>query len=270
MEKPTTVILDGDLLAYKAACFVDKEGYDEMESRLTFDVKYWTPYGCEKLYVAFSDSRENNYRRDFWPSYKASREGKEPPQSLPLVIQYLKDHYKSLERPRLEADDILGLGMSSGKAIGVSLDKDLKSVPGWLWNPEKTGFPVYNSVEDADYWFCKQWITGDSTDHIPGLYKYGPKTAEKFLTDFKTPETYNKIMDLYRSAAESKIKYKIKDTTKEGTRADHLKETYSWSGGINDDYILAQARCVRILRDGEYDRETGKVTLWEPFTKENK
>ena len=30
------------------------------------------------------------------------------------------------------------------------------------------------------------------------------------------------------------------------------------------DFALAQARCVRILRYGDYDKTTGKVTLWEP------
>lgn len=262
MKKPTTVILDGDLLAYKAACFVDKEGLDSMVDRLEFDIKYWTPASCVKRYLAFSDKRENNYRRSFWPAYKALRDNKASPESLPRVIEYLKTNHPYLEEPNLEADDIMGLAMSSGKAIGVSLDKDLKSVPGWLWNPEKTGFPVLITQEEADLWFCKQWIMGDSTDHIPGLYKYGPKTADKFLTNCSVPEVYDDIVNLYLNAADKPIKFKVGTESKEGTREDHLKEVYDWSAGINEDYILAQARCVRILREGEYNRHTGEFNLW--------
>jgi 5'-3' exonuclease len=262
MMKPTTVILDGDLLAYKAACFVDKEGLDEMESRLEFDIKYWTPAECTRRYLAFSDKRENNYRREFWPKYKAPRENKESPASLPRVLDYLKQHHEYLAEPKLEADDIIGLAMSSGKAIGVSLDKDLKSVPGWLWNPEKTGFPVLITQDDADYWFCKQWIMGDSTDYIPGLYKYGPKTADKFLGKCEVPAIYQDIVDLYLEVSNKPIKYKVGSTSYDGTREDHLKQVYEWSDGITEDYILAQARCVRILREGEYNRHTGEFKLW--------
>ena len=28
------------------------------------------------------------------------------------------------------------------------------------------------------------------------------------------------------------------------------------------DFFLSQARCVRILREGEYDRDTNEIKLW--------
>ncbi len=75
MKMPDIAILDGDLMAYKAACFADKEGPEELEMRLRFDVKLWTPSDIKRVIVAFSPSRKDNYRRDFWPEYKAHRDG---------------------------------------------------------------------------------------------------------------------------------------------------------------------------------------------------
>jgi hypothetical protein len=32
-----------------------------------------------------------------------------------------------------------------------------------------------------------------------------------------------------------------------------------------EDFALAMARCVRILRKGEYDRDKGDIILWNPI-----
>ena len=34
--------------------------------------------------------------------------------------------------------------------------------------------------------------------------------------------------------------------------------------GYDLEYFLSQARCVRILRDGEFDKTTGEISLWTP------
>ena len=236
MEKPTTAILDGDLIAYKAACWAEKnaETKHDLVERLQFDVDFWTPQGCTTRLIAFSCSRSDNYRKDFWPSYKENRAGKPAPRWLPVAKQIIEHREECVQRPRLEADDLMGIAMSSGHAITVSLDKDMQSVPGWFWNPDKLDFPKLISEEEADNFFYKQWIMGDSTDGIPGIYKVGPKKAEAYLDGVLPQNRDAAVMALYEQK------------------------------GCDYDYCMAQARCIRILRAGEYDKEEGTPHLYNP------
>ena len=75
MTKPTTAIIDGDIIAYRSAYWADGEGIDDLPARIKSDLKKWTPSGCDEAIVAMSCPREYNYRREFWPKYKAHREG---------------------------------------------------------------------------------------------------------------------------------------------------------------------------------------------------
>ena len=63
----------------------------------------------------------------------------------------------------------MGIAASSGDAIAVTIDKDLKGVPGWHYNPDKDECPNYVDDAEADKFLAFQLIKGDSTDGIPGL-----------------------------------------------------------------------------------------------------
>lgn len=232
---PDLAVLDGDIIAYKAACVADRDGLDDaqLKARLEFDYNYWVPEGCTNAVIAFSCSRTDNYRRDFWPEYKAKRG--ESPASLKRCRDLLGEIGTVAVRPRLEADDILGLAMSAGLAVGVSLDKDMRTVPGWYWNPDKMNFPVKVDEEEADLFFAKQWLMGDSTDNIPGIYNFGPKKADAYLDGIRHSNLY----------AACYAKYDEKE--------------------YDEEYTLSQARCVRILRDGEWDIDAQKPILFDPF-----
>lgn len=263
MTIPDKALLDGDLMAYKAACFADKEGIDELEDRLRFDVELWTPAETTAT-IAFSCRRSDNYRRDFWPAYKAHRDGKPGPEALPRTIEMMKDMFPWTSRPRLEADDLMGMVMGHGTHIAVTLDKDLRTCPGWLWNPEKQGFPELISEEEADQHFFKQWLTGDSTDGIPGLHRMGPKTAERLLLETPRENWVQMVQDQYAKTADDYTKWQDKGERFEGTRSEMLEKRYGWTQGQDPEFCLAQARCVRILRSGEYDSDSGQPILWTP------
>jgi len=241
MKKPKIAILDADIIAYKAACWVDIEGVDDLEARLRDDVRNWTPSGITDIVVAFSCPRKKNFRRDSWPSYKAKRDSQDSPEHLHICREYMMDYWDSITEPRLEADDILGIRASSGDMIAVTIDKDLKSVPGYHWNPDKDKDVRYITQEEADRFFITQWMMGDSTDGIPGLWRIGPKKAEKLMNEWEQDEWVENIIDMYEdpkyTPEASFIPYQI---------------------------ALAMARCVRILRDGEYDFLTKEITLWDP------
>ena len=236
MTNPDIAILDADIIAYKAACWAESNSASltDIKERLSFDVNYWTPPGLSRRILAFSCSRKDNFRKDFWPSYKENRTGKPSPKLLPVCKKILTATEKTVTRPRLEADDIIGIGMGSKTMIGVSLDKDLMTCPGWFWNPEKMDFPKLVSVETADYWFHKQWLMGDSTDNIPGVPKIGKVKADKLLKDLPAANRTPLVMKTYEEK------------------------------GLDYNYCIAQARCVRILRFKEWDKESNKVIPWSP------
>ena len=236
MTTPDIAILDADIIAYKAACWAttNEATLNQLQDRLKFDVEYWTPPGLSRRVLAFSCSRVDNYRKDYWPTYKDNREGKPAPPLLGLCKKILSSCDKVIQKPRLEADDLIGIGMGTMTMIGVSLDKDLMSCPGWFWNPDKMDFPMLISQDIADYCFHKQWLMGDSTDNIPGIPKIGKVKAERYLKDVSPSNRTALVMKLYEE----------KD--------------------LDLAYCLSQARCVRILRLGEWDKTTGKHVPWCP------
>lgn len=248
MKKPTEVILDGDIIAYRAAFWADAEGIEDIPQRIAQDIKNWTPSGCDGVYIAMSCPRSKNYRRVFWPEYKRHREDFKTPDSMPYVLEEI---YRSFSLPRcvnhLEADDLIGMLVSSGKAIGVTVDKDLRQVPGWHWNPDKEDEPVEVTKEDANHYFYQQWMTGDTTDNIWGLWKVGPVKAKKILENTPIELWDQTIMDMYQE--EDWAKRPENKRPLEMTRAQ---------------FAISQARCVRILQDGDYDVKTNNINLWCP------
>jgi hypothetical protein len=119
MKKPKTAVLDGDILVYKAAFWADMEGIDELPDRLKYDVKKWTPKGCKPV-LAFSCPRSQNFRRRFWPDYKAHRDDTMQPDSKDYAVEIIVDGFDVVEYPQLEADDIMGIEASAGDAIAVT------------------------------------------------------------------------------------------------------------------------------------------------------
>ena len=232
-------ILDGDIIAYRAAFWADQEGAEWLDRRLIDDVKRWTPPGITDITIAISCSRKDNIRKDYLPSYKEHREGRPSPDCLSDAIAFLRDNYKTTSEPRLEADDLMGIAKSGFKAVCVTIDKDLQQVPGYSWKPrlnldDQETEIEYTSVSDADFWFHRQWITGDSTDNIGGIWKLGPKKAEKLLNSTHSKNHTALVLSLYE------------------TRSDKDGKPYTLEDAV------AMGRCVRILRDGEN-------TPWHPY-----
>lgn len=236
---PQYAVLDADIIAYRAAFWADQEGFEWLESRIDDDVKRWTPPTIGAVKLALSCRRKDNFRKDSFPAYKEHRTYRPDPECLSDAIAYIKDNFDVLMQDRLEADDLIGMHQSSYKAVGVTIDKDLCQIPGYWWKPpvNPEDFPSetisYRTKQEADYFFHRQWITGDSTDNIPGIWKLGPKKAEVLLNQTKSQNHTPLVFMLYETRP-----------NKEG-------------GNYTRDDAVAMAKAVRILRDGE-------CTHWEP------
>lgn len=239
----TVLLIDGDLYLYRAAAAAEEEidWGDDVWSLMT-DLKEakkifqkTLDYICEatdcgSFVVALSD--KENFRHTVDSTYKGGRKKTRKPVGYKALVDWVKDTYKSVQVPLLEADDVIGICGSAPDhhVIMVSDDKDLKSVPGKLYRPQSGEFHNISKA-DADRWFYKQTLMGDVTDGYSGCPGIGEKTAEKILA--RDP-SWTTVVNAYANKQ------------------------------LNANYALTQARLARILRYEDWDEEKQVFRLWEP------
>ena len=113
--------------------------------------------------------------------YKGTRT-QEKPVHYSAIKQHLIDKHGAIVVEGAEADDELSMAMwrDPKDTVGITIDKDAKNTPGWLYNPNKD--ELLNVVPfNARQHFWTQVLTGDNVDNIPGCAGIGPKKAEKIL-----------------------------------------------------------------------------------------
>lgn len=238
--KNRTLLVDGDIVAYKAATIAETpidwgngvwtlhaHEKDVIGSMEEFMVKIIEEAGCNKVVTCLSG--DNLYRKDVAPYYKANRKGTRKPMLLNFAKKYLSDNYNGKVEDRLEADDLLGIMGSADKNTVIwSADKDLLTIPAYHLIEGKV---VEVDKDEADFNFLYQTLVGDSTDNYKGCPTVGAKKAERLLLD--KGATWNTVVDAYASQ------------------------------GLGEEVAVENARLARILRDGEYNFKTKEVTLWE-------
>lgn len=240
------LIIDADTLLYKASFAAETEiEWDDDVWSIVSDLtiakaiitgellKLKDRFKTNDLILAITDSK--NWRHTYYPAYKATRKKSRKPVGFKALKEWIKTVGKTVQKPGLEADDICGwLATKPGtlKRIIVSVDKDLKTIPGWLYNPDKDDVPRLISKEEADYNHYYQTLVGDKTDNYQGCPGVGPVKARSILDE----------------AGANKWKAVVK--------------TFEYQGLTADD-AFANAAAARILRYGELDLKTQKL-LWRP------
>ena len=133
-----------------------------------------------QVYLTGSDNYRDNYA--VTAPYKGHR-AKKKPILYPDIKKFLKERHGAITASGEEADDLLSIHQytSSIPTVICSLDKDLDMVPGMHYNWNKDLYYTITPEEGIKN-FYKQLLTGDSTDNIIGLWKVGPKKAEKILS----------------------------------------------------------------------------------------
>ena len=234
-------IIDGDLFAYRAAAAAEKEidwGDDlftihtDVEEAYRIFTQLLEPVIMRRFGVlTVALSSRNNFRKEVYPGYKSNRVQRKP-VGYASLIEKIKDRWPTLMEDGLEADDLLGL--HSKKMVMVTEDKDLYSVPGKLFHPGLNTLRV-TDLASADRFFYTQTLIGDSTDGYPGCPGIGEKRANDILEGVVGEENqWAAVLKAYIAK------------------------------GLTEDDAIAQARCARILRPGEYKYK--KVKLWNPPT----
>lgn len=245
----TTALLDADIIAFRAAAKVQDRFDDELiaDPRVAIReadliVQQWIKYVKPNMtFLCFSCPTRKYFRHDIYPEYKGNRKGLERPPALGEVIDYLKDEYKTIIYKGLEADDVMGICAQDPrfyKPVMVSIDKDMMTVPGWYFNPDKMRRPVKNNPGLSDLMLFKQAMTGDSTDNYKGIPGIGPKKAEKILEGGRIGKMWATVEQAFYDA------------------------------GLTTEYAITMMRLARILRYEDYNFETGEVRLWHPSKEE--
>ena len=241
----TVALIDGDIIAYKAAfvstdTFEDQEIFDPLAVKINVEmmVKEWSQLAKGIPIICLSDDDHRYFRHTVYPAYKGNRSDKEKPKALSCAYDCLKENFNFVQYEGLEADDVMGVLAGSTELsdpVIVSIDKDMLTIPGKVLNPNKMRRPVRVSKPAADRLMLKQALMGDSTDGYPGVPGIGPVKADKIL---------NEHSDL-RSAWQAVV------------------ETF----GSEED-ALTMTRLARILRSDDYNIEKGEVRLWHPTNKD--
>ena len=235
------LLIDADFIVYKACAAAESEvdfGNDVILVTSHFSDAYnATKREITKLQnklgsfadiiLFFSDSQ--NFRKKILPDYKGHRNRKKP-CGYRRVINALKDEYKVIMKPELEADDAMGIYATKypGNII-ASPDKDMRQIPGQLYNFEET-FTI-DPVEGAK-WHLIQSCAGDQTDGYSGVPGIGVKRATTIFEE--KGYSWKTVVEMFEEK------------------------------GYTTETALANARLARILTADDYDFTKKKPKLWTP------
>ena len=235
------LLIDADFIVYKccAACETEidygedvifvtsnySDAYKAVTNEISKITKQFGDFATPILF--FSDS--NNFRKKISPDYKGHRNRKKP-CGYKRVIRNLRIQYNVIVMKELEADDAMGIHATSHPGnIIVSPDKDMRQIPGKLYNLETT---QDITAEEGAKWHYIQTLAGDQTDGYSGVPGIGVKRAETLFN-------------------------------KEGYNWSTVVKAFE-DKGLTEDDALTNARLARILTIDDYDTTRQEPILWTP------
>lgn len=277
----TTLLIDADIVAFKVASTAQKafkfdgpdgpaclqvDDWEEVAPRLDeLMAEYLATTKADDLIICLSCPTAEGWRIGIYPEYKANRDYSNRPVYLDRCKDYLAEHYRSFRKPTMEADDIMGIlsthpKLVPGKKIIVSEDKDLQTIPGWLWNPAKDAKPRFITPEQAEFFHLYQALIGDSTDGYSGCPGIGPGTAPAIIRDHIKLVPYEHVFQRGPRKGTSETRY---DTATAESAWEAIVSHFEAKGLTEADALL-QARVARICHASDYDFKKQEVILWTP------
>jgi DNA polymerase-1 len=248
-----TLLIDADIVTYAharkgqrvydfddgddepAVCLDDIEVVQESADREITELM--AKFETENVILCYTDT-DGNFRKRVLPTYKAGRPPK-PEHYYPLRT-WLSAKYRTYLKPHLEGDDIMGIlathpTIVPGEKIIVSLDKDMKQIPGKLYNPGKKTLRTITR-EEGDEFFYTQVLTGDPVDVYKGCPGIGPKWAAVLLHEWDSEplSAWSIVVDAYKAK------------------------------GLTEADALVQARVAKILQHTDYNFRKKEPILWTP------
>jgi len=235
------LLCDADFIVYKCCAAAESE-IDFGDDVILVTSTFKDAYSCVKrelnkiankfgsfdeMILFFSDSK--NFRKDIQADYKGHRNRKKP-CGYRRVINKLSEEYSVFKMPTLEADDAMGIYATQypGNII-VSPDKDMRQIPGMLWNFDES-FTI--TKEEGAKWHLIQSMAGDNTDGYAGVPGIGVKRATSLFEE--KGYSWKTVVDAFKE----------KD--------------------LSEEVALTNARLARILTNEDYDFEKSEPIPWSP------
>ena len=208
-KRPRLVLIDGSAQIFRAFHAIRHlstksglptnatYGYVQMLLKVVRDLD------PEYLAVVF-DRPEPTFRHEIFPEYKANRPA--PPEDLVPQFDWIKKITQALnipvlERPGLEADDIIGALAAQADKAGLAVqvvtgDKDFCQIVTENVTLLDTMKDQETGIEQVALRFGVEparvievmGLMGDSSDNIPGVPGVGQKTAMKLIAEYGTIE----------------------------------------------------------------------------------
>ena len=235
------LLIDCDFVVYKCCAAAETE-IDFGDDVIIVTSTFKDAYSCVKrelnriankfgsfdeMILFFSDSK--NFRKDIQADYKGHRNRKKP-CGYRRVINKLSEEYSVIRMPTLEADDAMGIYATKNTGnIIVSPDKDMKQIPGMLWNFDDS-FTI--TKEEGAKWHLIQSLAGDNTDGYAGVPGIGVKRATALFEE--KGYSWKTVVDAFKE----------KD--------------------LSEEVALTNARLARILTTEDYDHEKMEPIPWSP------
>ena len=127
-----------------------------------------------------------NFRDEVYQvqKYKGNRQS-EKPLHYDAIIEYMVSKWDAERIDGKEVDDEVAMQarQASKPTVVCSPDKDLDQIPGLHWNYSKVVEYEVDPLE-AEMFFWEQVVSGDSADHIMGVWKTGPGKAVKLVAEW--------------------------------------------------------------------------------------
>ena len=270
-----TLLIDADIVAYQSTA-ANERSYDwgdgvtskvadleaaQREAREQIENLMETLKASDFI-VCLSDDL-NNFRKRIYPDYKGNRTGQRP-EHLYDLKDWLVETYPVDRRPWLEADDVMGILSTEphkGDRIIVSQDKDMQTIPGLLYNPNRDSNGKVRTItpEAAERFLFWQTLTGDATDHYPGAPGCGPKTADAILDELKAWHASHREITRGKRKGEIVTEWSLDESDEDvWTR---IVSAYA-KAGQGEKEALAQINVARILKATDLDGT--RVIPWAP------
>jgi 5'-3' exonuclease len=261
MKRIALIDADTDIFAVAARSQINVEVGEAMPLKsvdhcLRELIALWEGYqrklDADGVILMLTDDGGRNWRKSIYPDYKATRKDQIKPVMLAQLRAAVQDRdrcpFVSHRMRDLEADDLCGIASTKLQAankvtpIIVSCDKDLKTIPGLLWNPRPTALGHARELElitdeDAFRNHMLQTLQGDSTDNYPGCPGVGPKRALTFV---------NSVAGLERRDVWDGVVGRFIEA------------------GLKEKDAVVQAQVSYILQSHNFDPKTKKITPWTP------
>jgi len=153
-------------------------------------------FGTKEYRVYESCPTPENWRTEFYTEYKANRKPRVCIHNA-AIKEFLADKWGSHSEKGMEADDAISmdawsLGEMKRDYVVITIDKDMKQIPGRFYDWTKDEETVISHSDAIEFLGC-QIIAGDSVDNIKGIPRMGMIKAEKWLDAYEGHRTHPEL-----------------------------------------------------------------------------